>query len=794
MAYTPIDPTVLTGVLNNQGTQATSANQATAISLAQNGTATATVVMNDFGTLATSAKQDSQVNALTSVVNNQGTLATSAKQDTGNAVLVAIMNNQGTGSAASVYDPILMNNQGTQATSAKQDTSIALAQNGTSIATVMMNDFGTLATAAGQTSQINALTSVVNNQGTGATSTKQDSQINALTSVVNNQGSLATAANQATAIALAQNGTATMTVVMNDMGTLATSAGQTSQINALTSVVNNQGTGATAVNQTVQITALSAILNAQGTESTAALTPIMNDMGTLATAATQTVMMNNQGSLATSSKQDSQINALTNVVNNQGTVATSALQTTGNSIATVIMNDFGTAATSAKQDLANTIATVVMNSQGTARPVSMFGSGTYNGVPYIYQEVQINQGRMQVDAILDDSPNLDAFSRLRVSTPAYRFDGQFTYQFNNDTWDNSSTSGSIAYDYTNRLVTLANDAGTNVSVLQSHYYVPYTPGRGQLALATFNMKVAPSSGQTKRVGYFDGNNGIFLEWDAVNGVSVNIASNTANGNQRVVQGNWNIDNLTGNGPSGFTLDLTKTQIFFVSFQALYVGRVIVGFDIDGQLIPVHAFTHANRVAYPYTQQASQPIRFEVRGTNAVGANMDCICASVISEGGQDLLELPGRAFSVNLSAGTGVTAEVPLIAIRPKQTINGVRNQGLVLPQQVTCYSRTNGARIRLIRNGTISPATWVDVSTQNSIVEWSASATSVTGGETVYAGYVGIDNPSEFNLDSSSLGRILGAYSHVLPVNPADTFVLAATSVNATATVQVGINWKEIR
>lgn len=37
--------------------------------------------------------------------------------------------------------------------------------------------------------------------------------------------------------------------------------------------------------------------------------------------------------------------------------------------------------------------------------------------------------------------NVDAFSRLRVSTPGYRFDSQLTYQIDSDLWDTALTGG-----------------------------------------------------------------------------------------------------------------------------------------------------------------------------------------------------------------------------------------------------------------------------------------------------------------------------------------------------------------
>lgn len=472
---------------------------------------------------------------------------------------------------------------------------------------------------------------------------------------------------------------------------------------------------------------------------------------------------------------------------------TTVLQT-GTSIATVIMNDQGTLATAANQTVNTAVISSILNSQGTVFKSVIWGTGTGAGVDFVAQQVRIDNNRLLVSATFDDTMSLDAFSRLRVSSPAYRFDGQFTYESNTDTWDNSSTSGSLAYDFTNRLVTLANDAGTNVSVLQSHYHSPYTPGRSQLVFLTFNFKTAPTSGVTKRAGYFDGNNGIFLEWDATVGVSVNIVSDTANGSQQVTQANWNVDKLNGAGASGYTIDLTKVQILFVSFQALYTGRVIVGFDIDGRLVPVHQFTHANKVVYPYTQQASQPVRFEVRGTNATGARMDCICASVLSEGGGELLNLPGRAFSYNITTGTSVTSRVPMLSVRCKQVFNGVRNQAIMVPQQITANSTTNPCLIELVRNGTVSPSVFLDVDSANSMVERSESGTAITGGQTVYSCMCSKDWSGVFPINTDVLGRLIGAYSHVLPVNPADTFTIVVTALNASSSVTVGFNWKEIR
>lgn len=437
--------------------------------------------------------------------------------------------------------------------------------------------------------------------------------------------------------------------------------------------------------------------------------------------------------------------------------------------------------------------------------VQIAGSGTLNGtyVPTPTISAIVDDGYLNVRANLEDGPNLDSFSRLRVSTPAYRFDGQFVYQFNTDVWDSSTTGGSVAHDAVNRMVTLTADAGTNVSVLQSHYHAPYTPGRSQLAFMSFNFKAAPTTQVTKRVGYFDGSNGVFLEWDAVNGVSVNIASGTAAGNQQVKQANWNIDKMDGTGISGITLNLTKVQLFYVQMQALYVGRVIVGFDIGGVLRPVHQFTSANSASYPYIQQASQPIRYEVRGTNAVSSSIDAICSSVISEGGPELADIYGRSFTANTAAAAlAVTARRPVLSIRPASLFNGLRNNALMIPQQLCVAANTNVAFVELIRNGTITgPANtpWLSVDSANSVAEYNINGTAISGGQPVTSDFVPANTTPTTGhltkaLDAKALGRMMLSYSYVLQTNPYDTFSVVITPATGTTNVQAALNWKEIR
>ena len=408
--------------------------------------------------------------------------------------------------------------------------------------------------------------------------------------------------------------------------------------------------------------------------------------------------------------------------------------------------------------------------------------------------------------------NLDAFSRLRTSDPGYRFDAQFTYALNTDIWDSkpnlSGASGTIVYDSTYRLTTLSTVGAASVNVLQSHYNAPYTPGRSHLALITFRMG-AENTGVVKRVGLYDeiGNGtypyGIYLEKSGSSAPTLNINSGM-NATESVSQASWNVDPLTGSGPSGLTLDLTKTQIFVINFQALYVGEVTVGFDIGGTIVPVHTFNHANTsageisgVAQPYIQQASLPVHYSVRAAGASSGSMAAICASVISEGGQTLADMPGRSFTFNngVTAAAGTAARTVALAIQCQQTFNSIRQNALVLPVGINAVCNQD-TLIEVVRNATYSGAmtfgTTVDAT--STVLGSTTTGVTATAGTVVDSFYIpAASGGTTRNAASIALGgKVALCYSHLLGV--ADTLSICYSRVSGATTFYSALTWKEIR
>jgi hypothetical protein len=337
--------------------------------------------------------------------------------------------------------------------------------------------------------------------------------------------------------------------------------------------------------------------------------------------------------------------------------------------------------------------------------------------------------------------NFDAFGRLRVSQPFTLFDSQNRYAAD-PSFDTSLTGSGTSTFLTNEsAVSLAVTTASGDKVIrQTKRYFPYQPGKSLLVLSTFVMAAA-KTGLRQRVGYFDANNGVFLQR---NGTELSLIIRTYTGGsaddtRKVVQSAWNGDKLDGSGASGITLDTTKAQILFADFEWLGVGSVRVGFVIDGQYITAHTFDNANEVTSVYMQTATLPLRLEIENTAATASSssMKQICSTVISEGGYEQTSIEQVARRTTTLTGIG-TSFVPLVSIRLASDSLGA----VILPKQIRVLPIANGEyEVALIRNATLTSASY-DTTTFPS-VDFDVSATAMSGGDIVLNEYATASNQS---------------------------------------------------
>jgi hypothetical protein len=400
---------------------------------------------------------------------------------------------------------------------------------------------------------------------------------------------------------------------------------------------------------------------------------------------------------------------------------------------------------------------------------------------------------------IQDSANLDAFSRLRVSNPLILHNSQFTYDLCPILME-AITNGSgaaVTHDTTNRCASM-NFASTPTggkAYMQSYEYLPYQPGRSQLAMLTFNMNGALSN-VLKFAGYSDGVNGIEFQNDG----SVNqfvVYSGTSAGIETVTQSSWNLDKLDGTGTSGITLDITKTQILIIDIQALYVGRVRIGFDIGGDIIYAHEFRHANLIAYPYIQSANLPVRCGMTCTGTVTTSMSFICSAVISEGGAEDINVFGYTFETKANV-TSSTSGVQLMTLRPKTTFNSITNRMRVAYIDVEIFntgSSNQHCLWELCVGQEITGGTWADVNSTYSSVEVNTGATlSGSPAIVIDAGWASVGANSSLVINTAVLSRYPMTLNQAGANRTMGSLTLKVTSFSGTPVIYGGVKFREIR
>ena len=220
-----------------------------------------------------------------------------------------------------------------------------------------------------------------------------------------------------------------------------------------------------------------------------------------------------------------------------------------------------------------------------------------------------------------EGPISDAFGRLRTSTPQTIFDSK---QINDNaplSWDDAEVSGGgtgSTYNANQASTTITVGAEAGVRTRQTKMRFNYQPGKSQMICVTGILGVG-ASGITQRIGYGDDDNGLFFE--TIDGIfQVNRRTKTSGSavNNRTIQSNFNIDTMDGTGPSRITIDLSKTQIFWIDFEWLSVGRVRFGFVIEGKLIYFHEFNHANDLIVAYMSTPNLPLRYEIENDGTGG--------------------------------------------------------------------------------------------------------------------------------------------------------------------------------
>jgi hypothetical protein len=397
-----------------------------------------------------------------------------------------------------------------------------------------------------------------------------------------------------------------------------------------------------------------------------------------------------------------------------------------------------------------------------------------------------------------NTPNIDAFGRLRTSTPFTLFDSSHRFA-DNGLWSTATaTGGTATFNSAQGLVDLAVTAASGSEVVRETTKVfSYQPGKSLLVLNTFVMSTAKTN-LRQRIGYYGAQNGYYLE---LNGTTVSFVERSfvTGGvvNTPVAQASWNVDKMDGSGPSGITLDLTKAQILFMDLEWLGVGTVRIGFVINGNFYVCHKFHHANLIISTYITTASLPARYEITNTGATSgaSTLKQICSTVLSEGGY---QLNGLQQAIGLPVTTPKNLAVagtfyPIVSLRLKTSPD--RLDGIAICTAISVVATSAGSYNWQVRaSGTTTGGTWVSAGV-NSAVDYNITGTSFTGGRILASGFFSVSNQGSTQVDilkealfKTQLER------NGLTATPFElTIVVASDAGGGGGNVLASMDWEEI-
>lgn len=388
-----------------------------------------------------------------------------------------------------------------------------------------------------------------------------------------------------------------------------------------------------------------------------------------------------------------------------------------------------------------------------------------------------------------DNSSTDAFGRLRVASPQTLFDAKHITSKLPYVYDEVLSGSAVSnFVFKDSLVEMSTSTANSFAIRQTLTHFNYQPGKSMQAF--FTGLFHPQTNITKRIGIFQGSSavpylpkdGIYLE--SSDGV-ISFAIAKGNGTSYTLsaqQSQWNIDKLDGAGPSGLTIDFTKAQIITIDYEWLGLGRVRCGFVLNGQVYYVHQFTNFNTLTAPYMKSPDHPVRYEIRQTGPGSGLLKHICASVVSEGGEENL---GTSVVAEISAGISVDTTIrPLMVLRLHPT-----STDLVATIKTLNFFNTGNTPVHYklimeptITGGSLNNYRQVDGFTDIQFSEGSATL-SLSGGYDLFGGYVPNGNAAVTSgLEIGTIGGELAKLGSKIDGTPT-RFVIAARAVTGTAT-----------
>jgi hypothetical protein len=403
-------------------------------------------------------------------------------------------------------------------------------------------------------------------------------------------------------------------------------------------------------------------------------------------------------------------------------------------------------------------------------------------------------GSLQV-GFSSGEPAIELFGGLRTSR-SYKL-ANYKNSIRKDVslfYEDVGADSSITWNSTGsyELLSVGTSAAAKV-IKTSHKRHQYTPGVSNKLIITI---VCGDSGKTNNIrewGLGDDTNGMFFRLSGST-FGVALRSNTTGiiTEEFIPQEDWSHDTLDGTGPSGYNLDITKRNLYWLDYAWLGVGPVRYGvLANDGQLIVAHILNNTNKSSVAYINDGTQPLRIANYNTSSISdstSELRFICADVeASQEPQDAVESYSDIYN---TSSVLVTTDTPVLSARARTTINNKINTVSSYPENLSLYVSGGNVKIDVSISGTLTNSTW-GVSTVGPL-QGDTAATAITSKRVVLTRFV---SPGAHNIP---LDNIFNRQEYAVILNgdkvSNNPFTVVATKIDGTTvTVLASLSYKAI-
>jgi len=229
----------------------------------------------------------------------------------------------------------------------------------------------------------------------------------------------------------------------------------------------------------------------------------------------------------------------------------------------------------------------------------------------------------------------------------------------------------------------------------------------------------------------------------------------------IAQSDFNGDTLDGSGPSGFTLDPTKLNLYQIDIAWLGAGCVtfktmVTSDDNNATWVTFHTIKNPNSDTKPHSGNPSFPFTMSAYSQGST-TNLTVSTASVAGFiEGNKILHGPRMSYFAQ-STGINATDYKPLFTLRNNRTHGGRANQSVINLRSVAgAIKHTSPVVFYLIKNGTLAGTpNWSLYASGVSCSSQDTSATAVTistNDQILWSGHLG--DTGEINLSIDSTGK----------------------------------------